>query len=82
MAKYDYKCEICGSIKELEMGMKEEHPKVIYCEKCNKDSMKRFFGKSVGAIHIPFQWGDETPLNFEKRKGRHFHSFTDRHNKK
>jgi len=40
MAKYDYKCTVCGNVHEEEHGMNESPE--VYCEECNNLCEKTF----------------------------------------
>jgi putative FmdB family regulatory protein len=75
---YEYKCKECGSVTTRMMSMEEKHPIWIKCRHCKKLTMKRVLG---GAIHIPFQWNEDT-MRFDKRPHRKYHSLTDKHNTK
>lgn len=42
---YPYKCEKCGEIVDVVMGMMEEHPKSIECKQCGGKAY-RYYGMS------------------------------------
>lgn len=72
MPYYEYKCEKCGNITELEFKMTDDRPINIACKEkdCN-GIMTRKFGSSV---HIPEGWG-ENDIKFDKSPSgrKHFY---------
>ena len=51
---YEYFCddEACGHVTDIEMKMADEHPKSVPCEKCGKDSFRRFTVSAVIPDHM------------------------------
>lgn len=47
---YEYYCEKCEEIIQLEMSMKDNIPKALQCEKCNNIASRVYNNVS---IHIP-----------------------------
>jgi predicted nucleic acid-binding Zn ribbon protein len=66
---YRYKCEETGEEKELELSIKEDIPSKI------EEDGKTFFRVWTTAFHIPFQWGQESNLNFNKSPSKKKHFF-------
>lgn len=76
---YQYQCgnEGCRNIVEIEMGMNDEHPKTVKCQKCGGKAFRKF----GTAIHLPESFkamGDSAPWDnsygkFPKgTKGKYF----------
>lgn len=72
---YLYKCEKCGHEETLyfSYSMKDPLPNHYECPKCKgSKSMYRTYGQT---ITIPFQWGQESGIKFDKSPSRRKHYY-------
>lgn len=69
---YEYKCEKCKKITELEMRMIDDQPNKVECSFCKKDAYRYF---NVTAIIPPHMKAGEEGFNYEKmsRSQRKYH---------
>ncbi len=67
---YEFRCNKTGEIIEREFSIKSVIPIEI---KEGRKTYKRVFGNQ--AIHIPFQWGQESGINFNKSPSRKKHFY-------
>lgn len=70
MATYLYKNKETGKIIEKKFSMTGEIPKFIEVE---KETYNRFYGST--AVHIPFQWGQESNIKMDKSPSGRKHFF-------
>lgn len=67
---YEYTCEECKNVEEINMRMTEDHPKTVICSKCGKDCYRNFLSSSV-VIPDYMKAGQESPFNYEKNSNIH-----------
>ena len=67
---YEYRCDKNGEVIEKNFPMNGEIPVEIVE---GKKVYKRIFGNQ--SIHIPFQWGQESGINFNKSPSRKKHVY-------
>lgn len=66
---YRYRCEETDEEKELELSIKEDIPSKL------EENGKTFFRVWGASFHIPYQWGQESNLNFNKSPSKKKHFF-------
>jgi len=69
---YEYKCEKCKKITELEMRMIDDQPNKIECSFCKKDAYRYFHVTPIIPLHMR---AGEEGFNYEKvsRHNRKYH---------
>lgn len=67
---YEYIHDKSGDMIQREFSMKDDIPKEIVV---GKKVYRRFYGNT--SIHIPFQWGQETGISFDKSPSRKKHLY-------
>lgn len=69
---YEYICENeeCKNIEEVNLPMKDVHPKTLTCSKCGKDCYRNFLTSSI-VIPEGMKAGNESPWRYDKNPSIH-----------